>query len=364
MAGGMEAEDYLGAWGSLDAQALGADRHTAVGADLECRAETPNIRPPRAARGGAQDGALFLFGEFPGLFRGHAQFAMGFVGVAMESQSVDVRVGGFDLGNVFAGEIGREPPLPELVFALDFALGLRGWGIKEADVVEPEGPAELGQRVGILREEHGVIIDVDLQRSAVDEESGGEEIEIGEEEFSAIEFGGDKHAATIIEHVEHGKVQQAGREPAMGRSVQLPEFADLGALPAADWGVGAFGRSGRRITLFNRPAADLGAVQLEGEQSPDFRGGEAVRARRGASQALFEEVGDRLGPSGGVVTARGSRDPEPLCLARAGAEVIGKEGIEATGGEAELLGGFGGLQGVLPEGSQYMADEGGCMAIG
>jgi hypothetical protein len=28
------------------------------------------------------------------------------------------------------------------------------------------------------------------------------------------------------------------------------------------------------------------------------------------------------------------------------------------------LGGFGGPQGVLPEGSQHMTDEGGCMAIG
>jgi hypothetical protein len=118
MAGGMEAEDYLGARGPFDAQALGADRHAAVGADLECRANAPNIRPPRTARGGAQDGPFFLLGEFPSLFRGQAQFAMGFVGVAMESQSLDVGVGGFELGNLFAGEISREPALPELVLAL------------------------------------------------------------------------------------------------------------------------------------------------------------------------------------------------------------------------------------------------------
>ena len=264
MAGGMEAQDYLGTRGTFDAQALGTDRHAAVGADLEGCADTPNIRPPRAARGGAQDGALFLLGEFPGLFRGHAQFAMGFVGIAMKSQGVDVWVGSFDLGNLFAGEIGREPTLPELVLALDFALGLRCWSIKEADVVELERPAELGQRVGILREKDGVIIDVDLQRSAVDQESGGEEIEIGQEEFSAIEFGTDEHAGTIVEHIEHGEVQRAWGKPAMGRSVQLPEFADLGALPATHWGVRAFGRSRMRITIFNCPAANLGAVELEG----------------------------------------------------------------------------------------------------
>jgi len=360
----MEAEDYFGARGTFDAQALGTDGPAAVGADLEGRANTPNIRPPRAAGGGAQDGAFFLLGKFPGLLRGHAQFAMGFVGVAMKSQSVDVWVGGFDLGNLFAGEISREPALPELVLALDFALGLRRWSIKEADVVELEGPAELGQRVGILREKDGVIIDVDLQRSAVDQEGSREEIEIGQEEFSAIEFGTDEHAGTIVEHIEHGKLQRAQREPAMGGSVQLPEFADLGALPAAHWGVWAFGRSRMRIIILNRPAADLSAVQFEGVQSQDFRGGEAVRARRGAIQAFFEEVDDRLGPSGGVVTTRGSRNPQLLLLARAGTKVTGGEGIEAAGGQAELLGSFGGRQRVLPEGSPHMTDEGRCVAIG
>ena len=53
----------------------------------------------------------------------------------------------------------------------------------------------------------------------------------------------------------------------MGRSVQLPEFADLGALPAAHWGVRAFGRSRMRAAILNRPAADLGTVKFEGEQS-------------------------------------------------------------------------------------------------
>lgn len=95
----------------------------------------------------------------------------------------------------------------------------------------------------------------------------------------------------------------------MGRSVQLPQFADLGTLPAADRGVRALGRSRMRITVLDSPAADLGAVELEGMQSQGFRSGEAVGARRRASQAFLEEVGDRLGPEGGMVAARGSRNP-------------------------------------------------------
>jgi len=49
---------------------------------------------------------------------------MGFMEIAMEAQSVDVRVGFLDFLDMFAGEKGREAALPELVLALDFALGL------------------------------------------------------------------------------------------------------------------------------------------------------------------------------------------------------------------------------------------------
>ena len=84
MAGGMEAENDFGAGWMFEAQALGADGNAAIGADLDGGADTPNIRPPGAARGGAQDGALFLFGEVPGLLRGQAQFAMDFMDVAMK----------------------------------------------------------------------------------------------------------------------------------------------------------------------------------------------------------------------------------------------------------------------------------------
>ena len=175
----MEAEHYFGARGAFEAEALGANGNPAIGPDLERRADTPDIRPPRAARGWAQHGTLFFFGEFPGALGGHAQFAMGFMGVAVESQRIDVRVGDFDLGDLFAGEIGWQAALPELVLTLDFAFGLWGWGIKETDVIEFKCRAELRERLGILREKDDVIIDVNLQWSSVAQERGGEEIEIG-----------------------------------------------------------------------------------------------------------------------------------------------------------------------------------------
>ena len=132
---------------------------------------------------------------------------MGFLGVAMEAQRIDVSIGNLDVRDVFTGEVGREAALPELVRALDFSFCLRRWSIKETNVVELERPAELGEGLGILGEKDGVIIDVDLQRSAVAQESGGEELQVEQEKLSAIKFGTDEHAGTIVEHIEHGKVQ-------------------------------------------------------------------------------------------------------------------------------------------------------------
>ena len=49
---------------------------------------------------------------------------MDFVRVAMRPPGVDLRIGDFDFGNLFTGEAGGEAPLPELMFAFDFAFGL------------------------------------------------------------------------------------------------------------------------------------------------------------------------------------------------------------------------------------------------
>ena len=150
MAGGMEAENDFGARRTLDAEALGADGDTAIGPDFEGSTYAPNIRPPGARRGWAQDGPFFLYGKFPGSLWDHAQLAVGFVGVAVESQGVDMRVGDFDLGDVFTGKVGWESALPELVFPLDFAFGLGSGSIQETNVIELEGPTQLGECLGVF----------------------------------------------------------------------------------------------------------------------------------------------------------------------------------------------------------------------
>jgi len=212
----MQAEDNRAAGRLFQAQALRPDRHTSVGADLDQGAHAPHIAPPRAAGDRSQHRTVFLFGLVPGPLWGLAQFAMDFAGVVVRPQGINVQIGQVDFIDLFAGEVGGQPALPELVFAFDFTLGLRGGGVAQADVVELQGPAQLSEGVGVLGEKEAVVIDIELEGPSVGQKGSGQEVEIGEEEFALIEFGAGEQAAAIIEHVEHGEGEVDGGEPAIG----------------------------------------------------------------------------------------------------------------------------------------------------
>ena len=112
MAARVEAKHHFSLRWFFDPQPLRTDRHAAIAADFDEGAHAPHIVPPRASGRGPQDGAFFFFGLGPGLLRGLAQFAMDFLGVAMRPQGVDLGIGHMYFGDLFAGEVGGEPPLP------------------------------------------------------------------------------------------------------------------------------------------------------------------------------------------------------------------------------------------------------------
>ena len=219
-----------------DPQALRAARHAAIAAHFDDGAHAPPIIPPGAPWGWPQARALFFRGLRPRSVRGLVPFAMDFMGGAREPQIMAVRLGAGDFGDLFAGEVGRESPVPELLFAFDFAFGLGRWGLQEAAVIELERPHQLGQRVRIMREEHTVIIHVDWERPSVGQESGGQESEVGEQLFPFIKLGAGEQTAAIIEPVAPGEGTLGVRKPGVGRGVELPACADLIALPAAHGG--------------------------------------------------------------------------------------------------------------------------------
>jgi len=85
MASRMQTENDFGTWATFEANALLADGNPSIGADFQRGAQAPNIRPPWAGRGWADDRTFFLFSQVPGTLSGLLEFALGFVGVAMES---------------------------------------------------------------------------------------------------------------------------------------------------------------------------------------------------------------------------------------------------------------------------------------
>ena len=96
--------------------------------------------------------------------------------------------------------------------------------------------------------------------------------------------------------------------------------------------------------------AYLSAVELEGIEAHDFGSGEAVRARWRTSQPFFKEVNDGLGPRGGVVAAGTAWGPKVFFFLSASFGESSGQNIEPAAGDAQLMGGFSGAEGLLVEG--------------
>ena len=359
---GMDAAGDQGARRLFDAQALGGDGDASVRADARLRACAPDVGPPRAARGGAQDGSLFLAGEIPCGLWGGADLAVLFMGVVVEAELVDPEVGLGQCGDVFGGEECGEALLPEVVGALDFALGLRGGRVAQGDFVKAQGGAELGEGVGGAGEEEGVVVHVERQRQAAREEGAGEEVEMGEERFARVEPGQWQEAAVIIDEFEHRRLLELRGQPAMGRGVVLPELADLLDLPATH-------RLGRLLVagvrgevMSHGPAAHGGAIQSQGVAAMNLGGGKAVGAGRPGTEQLAQqgEYGGR--PRRTLVAAGNTWLPLVLAAQRTEAQVAGIKHIEAAAAHAEFRGGISGGNGPGAEAGEDIPNEGGCVA--
>ncbi|TNC94765.1 MAG: hypothetical protein FD118_4209 [Rhodocyclaceae bacterium] len=363
-AAGLEAVNDPCACGHADAQAFVADGHAAIGADLDGRADAPEVRPPRAARGGAQHAALFPLGRTGGGVGGALEFAMDFVGVAVTTQVRQERVGRRRCGDGFGGEERGQAALPVLVLALDLALGLGRARVAQGDAIEVQGGSELRQGVGALRKEKAVAVHIEFERQAMFGEGGGEEVKVSQEIFTVINGGASADARTVIEEIQQGIKFFVAGEPAMGRGVQLPERADFQALPAADRGGRARRRSGMRQLMGEGPAAHGGGIDLEAQTAVDFGGGAAIGGRRLGGEQFAQERLDASGPVRRVIAARGAGRPERHLRAREGVEIIGVELVEAGAAEAEFFGGDGGADFVAAERGEDFADQGSAETVG
>ena len=354
---GMDAAGDEGARRFFDAQALCGDGDAAVRADARLRAGAPDVRPPRAARGGAQHGTLFLAGAIPCGLRSGADLAVLFLGVVVGAQFFDPEVGLGQRGDVLRGEECGEPFLPEVVGAFDFALGLRGGCVAQGDFVEAQGGAELGEGVRRVGEEEGMVVHVEGQGQAAGEEGAGEEVEMGEEGFARVESGQWQKAAVIIDEFEHRGLLGLRGQPAMWRGVVLPELADLLDLPAAHRLERLLVAGVRGEVVGQRPAAHGGAIQSQGVAAVNFRSGKAVGGRRLGTEQLAQQGEHGGWPHRALVATGATRLPLVLAAQCTEGQVAGIKHVEAASAHAEFRGGVSGGDGLCAEAGEDIANE-------
>ena len=119
--------------------------------------------------------------------RSGTDLAVFFVAIVVEAEFIEEAVGFRESGDVFGGEECGEAFLPEVMQTFDFAFGL--WGGREAqgDLVEMQGGTELGEGIGLMGEEEGMIIDVEREREATSHKGAGEKVEMGQECLAWVE---------------------------------------------------------------------------------------------------------------------------------------------------------------------------------
>jgi histidinol-phosphate/aromatic aminotransferase/cobyric acid decarboxylase-like protein len=142
-------------------------------ADADVEALTPDKGPPGAVGDGTQGRAVFGAGLETCGCRSGADFAVDFMLVDVGQELVEQTVSAFEFQDAVGRQEGRQAFLPVVMAAFDFALGLRGGGEAQGDAVEVECGAQLGESVGVMGVEEGVVVDIEGQGQAVGLEGAG-----------------------------------------------------------------------------------------------------------------------------------------------------------------------------------------------
>lgn len=319
-----------------DWKTLGTNRDSSVGTDLDVGALAPDVRPPRAAWNWAEDGSSLAERGLGSRVWSHGDLAVSFGAVAMEAEVLEERIGGLRCEDRFGREEAGKAALPVKVESLDFALGLGGVGIAEADSVEVKSRSELGEGVRVLGEEEAVTVDVKFQRESVLAKGSGKEVEIGQERIEP---------AVVVE------------EPRVGRCVELPEGTEFEGLPATGGGLWAWPWGIMGKVVGQSPPTDAGWIDLELEAAKHLGGDKAVGGGRPGAEELAGECDDRFGPSLRTIATREPGGPTGAGAGGTGAQEGSIELVEAGATDSETLGGKGGGEVSFAEGGQDLADQ-------
>ena len=248
------------------------------------------------------------------------------------------------VGDFLVGQEGEHPLLEGAEAAFDLPFGLRAGRDQMGDAQRREGALELGMGIpaigcGLMAKESQTV-GVDGQRTAVGDESVAKVLKVVPGRVGGDEDASDQLAGVIIHRQEEGLFIRGG-PPLVDGGIVLPEFAHLGALPAAP----GLGDRSRGADQQGEVSAGVGgdgfAVALEGEAPRQFIGDELVIGRTLKRQEGLEELPHVVGPDGpmvapGELEAEGGRVLEPggPQTEEMGAadvqELCGRVGVELT----------------------------------
>ena len=168
----------------------------------------------------------------------------------------------------------------------------------------------MGEGVGVVRVEKGMVVHVEGQGQAVGLEGARQKIEMGQEGFAGVEAGSGVVAGV------------------------------------------------RGEVVFEGPAADAGAVGLKVQSAMQFTGTSAVGGRRLGREEFLEQGDDVLGPSGMVIAAGNAGRPKGGLPLGTGAEILAVELVEPGAGEPQFLSSSGGGEFISAITGQEMPDDG------
>ena len=186
--------------------------------------------------------------------------------------------------------------------------------------------------------EEGECVGVKGGRQAVGFEGGAEMLEVQPGRIGRDKAAGDDFAGVIIEgEQEHGFA--GGGPPGVNGGVVLPEFAQVGALPAPMWSVGGWRRRDQMGQVRLHVSGHRGTSTHEVKAADQLVGDQLVIGWTLKGQKLRQELLHVHGPRS-VMVAAGSTRAEVRTLPQPGRPQL----IEAACADAQVLGGGGRVQ--------------------
>jgi hypothetical protein len=251
-------------------------------------------------------GAFFGEGFVPRGVGGQAGGAADVVLVVPVQLELEELIGGFEIGDAFVGQEGDEAFLKGVEAAFDFALGLGVRGDAMGDAQGGEGALELGMGVeavggGAMAKERETV-GVEGDGRAVFFDGSAQVAEVAPSGVAGDESAGDDFAGVIVGGEDEGGID-LGRPPRMGRGIVLPEFADVGALPAAA-GLGAGRLRGDMLgEVLLDVMGDGGAGTVEVPAASQFVGQEGEVEGLAVWEDVGQEIMSGLRPRGVMIAA-------------------------------------------------------------